>query len=408
MRTHFDAVIIGAGPAGAACAILLAGAGWSVGLVEKQRFPRRKVCGECIAASNLPLLAALGVGAQFDALAGPEIRRIALMHRTRTVIAAMPAAADAAFPWGRALGRETLDTLLRDRACDLGVTIFQPWCVVGIDGEAGNWSCHARAIETERRVLLRSPLLIDAHGSWETLRENATTPPRLHRADDLLAFKANFTGGTLADGLLPILAFAGGYGGMVRAGGGVTTLACCVRRDRLYALRRAAPGMAVGQAVERYLRRACRGVDDALSAALRTGAWIGSGPLRPGVRAGLDAVPFQVGNAAGEAHPIVGEGMSMALQAAFLLCTRLTGQCAPALQSAAGQRALAGHYGLAWRRQFGPRLRLAAAFAHLAMHDASGALMSRLTQLFPALLTQGAIQAGKVRRVSDTLRIADA
>ena len=45
--------IVGAGPAGSAAAILLARAGWSVALVERQRFPRRKVCGECIAASNL-------------------------------------------------------------------------------------------------------------------------------------------------------------------------------------------------------------------------------------------------------------------------------------------------------------------------------------------------------------------
>jgi len=74
MRAAFDAVIIGAGPAGCAAAILLARAGWSVALVEKQRFPRRKVCGECIAASNLPLLDSLGVGAAFATCAGPELR----------------------------------------------------------------------------------------------------------------------------------------------------------------------------------------------------------------------------------------------------------------------------------------------------------------------------------------------
>jgi len=42
---RFDAVVIGAGPAGSATAILLARLGWSVALVERQRFPRRKVCG---------------------------------------------------------------------------------------------------------------------------------------------------------------------------------------------------------------------------------------------------------------------------------------------------------------------------------------------------------------------------
>ena len=39
-------------------------------------------------------------------------------------------------------------------------------------------------------------------------------------AADLFAFKANFRGAVLAEGLLPVLSFDGGYGGMVVADGG--------------------------------------------------------------------------------------------------------------------------------------------------------------------------------------------
>ena len=49
-----DALIVGAGPAGSAAARLLAQAGWSVALVEKAEFPRRKVCGEFISATTIP------------------------------------------------------------------------------------------------------------------------------------------------------------------------------------------------------------------------------------------------------------------------------------------------------------------------------------------------------------------
>lgn len=42
---HFDVIIIGAGPAGSQAAYHLAAAGWSVLLLDKARFPRRKVCG---------------------------------------------------------------------------------------------------------------------------------------------------------------------------------------------------------------------------------------------------------------------------------------------------------------------------------------------------------------------------
>src|SRR4029453_12738947 len=53
VKTSYDAIIVGAGPAGSTAAILLASAGWSVALIEKQSFPRRKVCGACIGAGNL-------------------------------------------------------------------------------------------------------------------------------------------------------------------------------------------------------------------------------------------------------------------------------------------------------------------------------------------------------------------
>src|SRR4026209_2899058 len=92
MKTSYDAIIVGAGPAGSTAAILLASAGWSVALIEKQPFPRRKVCGACIGASNLPLLAALGIGDAFAKLAGPELREVALYCGDRVVQAPLPAA----------------------------------------------------------------------------------------------------------------------------------------------------------------------------------------------------------------------------------------------------------------------------------------------------------------------------
>jgi len=53
MRT---ATVIGAGPAGSTAAMLLARAGWSVTLVEQHRFPRDKVCGECLSALGIDVL----------------------------------------------------------------------------------------------------------------------------------------------------------------------------------------------------------------------------------------------------------------------------------------------------------------------------------------------------------------
>ncbi len=78
--TLFDAIVVGAGPAGSTVAIQLARAGWSVTLIERQRFPR-KVCGECIAASNLPLLAALDGGYRGMVVADDRVVTIACCPR---------------------------------------------------------------------------------------------------------------------------------------------------------------------------------------------------------------------------------------------------------------------------------------------------------------------------------------
>ena len=144
------------------------------------------------------------------------------------------------------------------------------------------------------------------------------------RPSDLFAFKANFRRARSTPDLLPVLAFAGGYGGMVVADDGIATLAGCIREDRLGRERDdAVPASAPATSFESILRRECAGVAAALDGAERAGAWLASGPIRPGVRLGQDDGVFRIGNAAGEAHPIVGEGISMAMQSAFVLAALL-------------------------------------------------------------------------------------
>lgn len=385
-----DAVIIGAGPAGSAAAIILARAGWWVALVEKEPFPRRKVCGECVAASNLPLLDALGVGRAFDAMAGPAIRRVALMGGAQVVEADLPPPAAGTQRWGRALGREALDVLLLDQARAMGVEVLQPWSVQAIEGVPGDWHCRISAAHADEPSFLHARVAIDAHGSWQPLPSARQRHRRIPRGSDLLAFKANFSNADLVAGLLPVLALDGGYGGMIVAEGGLATVACCIRRDRLETCRLAAPGVRAGEAVEAFLRKQCRGVREALHPATRVGPWLAAGPLDPGIRVDAHDGPFRIGNAAGEAHPIIGEGMSMALQSAWLLCQYLLARGKPKGSEMAQQRDVARRYMAHWRRQFEPRLLFAAGFAHLAMRPCTSAPLLGLAQAWPGLLTLGA------------------
>src|SRR5437868_763760 len=289
-------MIIGGGPAGATAAILLAEAGWSVALVERKVFPRRKVCGEYLSATNWPLLSRLGIGEAFAEMAGPPVRDTAIFVGKKQYVAALPRPA-AGMSWGRALPREHLDTLLVERARKLGATVLQPArCSDLRSADEGSIA----TIEHGSAAVLQisAPVVIAAHGSWEigslaTQRQTAAPRP-----GDWLAFKAHFCETKLPDGLMPLLCFHGGYGGMVHVGEGRASLSCCIQRWQFERLTRLA-GESAGETVLTHILESCPVLRPVLNGAVLNGAWLAAGAIQPGIRPRYRSGAFVVGNAAG-------------------------------------------------------------------------------------------------------------
>ena len=386
----FDAIIIGAGPAGSATAALLAKAGWTVALAEKKTFPRTKVCGEFMSGATLPLLQRLGIWDQYRDLCGPEIRRVGLFARDTHVTSQMPRAGNAA-GWGRALGRHHLDTLLRDAARHAGANLFQPATVTAVRRDGDAQCCTLDA--DDHRNELKAPVMIAANGSWEpSAFADLRTPAR---RSDLFAFKARFQNANLPHDLMPLVAFPGGYGGMVTTDGGVVTLSCCIRRDALAAARVHHPARHAGESVLQHIFTSCAPARDALGAAAPESAWLAAGPIRPGIRLSPHDLMFRAGNAAGEAHPVIAEGIAMALQSAQLLSDMLI-ERQEELRTETGRRDAARDYSSAWRRAFALRIRASALFARLAMSPRAAALLPLIAR-FPSVLSFGAQLSGKTQ-----------
>jgi flavin-dependent dehydrogenase len=396
----FDALIIGGGPGGATSALLLAKAGWSVALVERASFPRGKVCGEFLSATNLQLLRHLGVAETFLDLAGPDVRRVGLFAGDHAVTSDMPLPWNGD-GWGRALGRDHLDTLLLDRAAAAGAQVWQPWSAVELVNKGGGYVCRAVSRQKDQSRELRARIVIAAHGSWEPgpLPTQAVRPTP--RPADLFGFKGHFLDSRLPSGLMPLLAFPGGYGGMVHSDHGRVSLSCCIRRDHLERARRAAGAVKAGEAVLAHIKQTCRAVGQALAGARLEDDWLSAGPIRPGIRGcGFDSI-FLVGNAAGEAHPVVAEGIGMAMQSAWLLC-----ECLTAAQAGLPPGRVRSEYAAAWRHALAPRIHAAALIAHWAMRPAAVACVLPLLRLFPGVLTEGARFSGKTTSANHRLNVA--
>ncbi|MEP7084014.1 MAG: FAD-dependent oxidoreductase, partial [Betaproteobacteria bacterium] len=299
---------------------------------------------------------------------------------------------------GRALGREHLDALLLRQAAAAGATVFQPFALTAFVECEHGYNCTITAVDTHGDKKLRANLIIAAHGSWESGPLPTQDFRRAARPSDLLGFKAHFRDGALPAGLMPLLAFAGGYGGMVQTDGGRLSLSVCVRRDVLERCRKRWPGIKAGAAVLAHIRDSTQSVDAALRGATLDGTWLAAGPLRTGIRTfGVDGV-FAVGNAAAEAHPVVAEGISMAIQSSALLCSELLARPAAQLDTARADGSLdsvRAAYAAAWRKNFSGRLRFAATYAHLFMRPLPTRIAIDILKHVPLLLTEGARWSGK-------------
>jgi flavin-dependent dehydrogenase len=302
----------------------------------------------------------------------------------------MPSVHNGVGAWGRALGREHLDGLLRDAAVRAGAALFQPFKLVDLQRVDGIHVAQIQGGKTLQQLAAR--IVIAANGSWE--RGPLSLPARPRHAADLLAFKAHFHGSDLPKDLMPLLMFPGGYGGMAPTDGGRISLSCCIRRDTLTQSRRLFRDLSAGEAVLAHIRRHCEGVQDALRRAQLAGAILSAGPIRPGLRPVHRAGLFRVGNAAGEAHPVIAEGISMAMQSSWLLCRRLIAN-ERAIADGRDTRHIGAAYAREWRTHFALRLHAAAGLAHIAMRPAGAGLAASAVERLPRLLTWGARVSGK-------------
>lgn len=161
--TDCDVLIAGAGPAGAVAAFYLASSGFKVCLLDKDRFPRDKVCGDFVGPVGLVELLRLGVTRQ---LAYQQTNKIfsasCYLDGEQLVSAPIPPIFGLP-PFGRVIPRMQLDQWILDAARGAGATIMEGYRVK--DVQLQNDAVVVVAEHDKQTSRLRARLLLGADGS---------------------------------------------------------------------------------------------------------------------------------------------------------------------------------------------------------------------------------------------------
>ncbi|HSI13176.1 MAG TPA: NAD(P)/FAD-dependent oxidoreductase [Chthoniobacter sp.] len=118
----YDVAIVGAGPAGSTCAAFCAQAGLRTLLLEKARFPRDKVCGDCVNPACWPVLDRLGVAERVRAQPHARLAEVAFVSPRGRTLRIPLAASDLG---EIAITRRLFDAVLLDRARELGAEVWE-------------------------------------------------------------------------------------------------------------------------------------------------------------------------------------------------------------------------------------------------------------------------------------------
>lgn len=334
-----DVVVIGAGLAGSSVAHQLARYGWDVLLLERDQFPRHKVCGEFLSPESQKSLKAMDLYDRVVALDPSPVHQARIVSRYGVSITVpLPGCA-----WG--VSRYALDQALAAAAQQQGVTFKSGTTVRRYTQIDGEYQVYLRDETGESFVRARA--VIAACGR----HTQAGLPPKAHITSDqqrYVGVKCHFDQVTMP-AQVELFMFPGGYAGINQVEGGRVNV-CLLASYAAFA-----------QAGKRA---------DALIAAAaqwnpKLGQRLAGGRLLPetsAVVAPVDtyrpAAPWAeiacLGDTAVMIPPLCGDGMAMALRSAEL--------CAPLahefLNHSLSLSAWATTYRALWQTEFQQRLRL--------------------------------------------------
>lgn len=344
----FDVVVIGAGPAGSSAAGLLARGGRRVLVLEKEHFPRRKVCGEFLSDDAVSSLGVLGLRREVESEAEP-------IHRGELFV---PGADRIAFRLPEnALGisRSRLDERLAVWAAGRGAELRFGARARRLAATPGGFLVRVAEGPSEREIEARS--VVGAWGRWDAMDREWRPKESASAGRLFLAWSRGYEPSDALAGRVCLYLFPGGYCGLSRIEDGGVHLAGIVDESTQ---RRLPPGW---DAVVAHARVSNPALDDILGRLTPASDFRGAGPVYLAAKPPEESGVLMVGDAAGVLDPFSGQGIASALSSGILAARTLEDGFSGALP----WPRIASTYARAWRSRFRGRFGWSAVFRRL-MH----------------------------------------
>lgn len=371
MEQRCDAIIVGAGPAGSTLAALLARAGWEVVLLDAGRFPRPKVCGECLSVAALPVLVELGLDR--------AVRDAAILARSLRIVLPRGATLELmlhedGLEGVLGISRHKLDWLLLQNAIRCQAHVMLEQRVREVLFDSGRVSGVSLGSASEDSRTLRSRIVIAADGRASTIvRQTGRVSARGPR---LVGFKSHRPSARSqnrspdSSATIDMVSLRGGYVGTCNVEEGEQNI-CGL-------LPRAAVQQARGS-IDAALGALMREYDSSLMAANEdrpAGRWQTIAEVRQQQATPRAEGVLYVGDALGTIEPLAGQGLAMALRGAQLAAELLLEEPSREINAALQQR-----YATLWQRNFRTTIRRARRLGWWLRHPAA---LNSLARLAPA------------------------
>ena len=299
----WDVVVVGAGPAGAMVALELGRRGCTVLLLERQSFPRWKVCGACMNGAAQGVLAHAGLGGLVARAGAPRLTELRMTGWGRTASVALHSSV--------ALSREALDYALVRAAVEEGVVFAHGASAELGPVRDGDRTLTVRGDDGERGVRAR---VVVAAAGLHGLRASVVAGPApvaTVRAGSRVGVGAVLEGGgsDYGPGTVHMVVGPAGYVGLVRQEDHRLNVAAAF--DTEWVRRNGSPERAVRAHLESAgMPRLPDGIHR---------GWRGTPPLTRRLSSLAEERLFLVGDTAGYVEPFTGEGIAWALGGALAL-----------------------------------------------------------------------------------------